>query len=122
MMLISVLLIWMARVVAGDLDYSCAMVNSENSPGVSLPRGDIHLTPSSTPLTLTCHLNPLHPQYLSGVNSSLLAFITNSTDRMDSTVINDTSIQAKFYPESPGVTDVACVIRLHDRCGSGRGV
>ena len=114
-MLLGLFLIWSARAVSGELDYSCAMVSSEESPGVSLPPGDIHLTPTSSPLTLTCHLNPRHRLYLSGLDSSLLAFLTNSTDQLVSRVVNQTSIQADFSPDSPGVTDVACVIRLPDR-------
>ena len=105
--------LWLSPVLS--LDYSCAGLEGDSSPGVSLPPGDLHLTPTSPPVVLTCHLNPRHPQYLSGVNSSLLAFISNSTVQMDSVIINDTSIQTKFSPESPGVTDVACVIKLPDR-------
>ena len=107
----------LARAVSGELDYSCAGVVSQNSPGVSLPPGDIHLQHSSHPLTLTCHLNPQHRIYLSGIDSSRLAFLANSTQQIPSRVVNHTSIQADFSPDSPGVTDVACIVRLPDKYG-----
>ena len=100
--------------VSGRLDYSCAGVTSDHSPGVSLPRGDLFLTPSASPVSLTCHLNPSHSLYLSGVNSSLLTFLFNSTEQTSSTVLNGTSIQISFKSDSPGVTDVACVVKHDD--------
>ena len=102
------------RPVWASLDYSCAGVGSDLSPGVSLPRGDLHLTPASSPASLTCHLNPSHSLYLSGVNSSLLTFLYNSTEQTSSRVLNETSIQIIFNPASPGVTDVACVVKHED--------
>ena len=103
-----------AGAVSGSLDYSCAGLASDLSPGVSLPPGDLHLTPSSPPVSLSCHLNPSHSLYQSGVNSSLLTFLYNSTERTSSVVLNETSIQIIFTPDSPGVTDVACVVKHDD--------
>ena len=111
---IAVCLILSGGPVWASLDYSCAGVGSDLSPGVSLPRGDLHLTPSSVPASLSCHLNPSHSLYLSGVNSSLLAFLYNSTEQTSSTVLNETSIKINFNPVSPGVTDVACVVKHDD--------
>ena len=111
---VAVCLILTAKAVWASLDYTCAGVGSDHSPGVSLPRGDLHLTPSSSPARLTCHLNPSHSLYLSGVNSSLLAFLYNSTHQSSSVVLNETSIQIDFKPDSPGVTDVACVVKHDD--------
>ena len=118
---VAVCLILTAEAVWASLDYTCAGVGSDHSPGVSLPRGDIHLTPSSffqwpssSPVSLTCHLNPSHSLYLSGVNSSLLTFLYNSTEQTSSTVLNETSIKINFNPGSPGVTDVACVVKHDD--------
>ena len=111
---IAVCLILIAGAVKARLDYSCAGVGSDHSPGVSLPRGDLHLTPSSAAASLTCHLNPGHSLYLTGVNSSLLTFLFNSTEQSSSLVLNETSIQINFNPDSPGVTDVACVVKHDD--------
>lgn len=110
----AVCLILTAGAVAASLDFTCAGLESALSPGVSLPPGDIHLSPSSPPLTLTCHLNPSHSLFLSGVNSSLLTFLYNSTEQTSSVVLNDSSIQIIFTPDSPGVTDVACVVKHDD--------
>ena len=111
---IAVCLILTGGVVRARLDYTCAGVESDHSPGVSLPRGDLHTTPTSSPASLTCHLNPAHSLYLSGANSSLLTFLFNSTEQSSSRVLNETSVQINFNPDSPGVTDVACVVKHDD--------
>ena len=103
-----------AEAVSGGQDYSCAGLGSDLSPGVSLPPGDLHLSPTSAPVSLSCHLNPSHSLYQSGVNSSLLTFLYNSTEQTSSLVLNETSIQIIFKPDSPGVTDVACVVKHED--------
>ena len=102
------------------MDYTC--LNSElTSPGVTLPRGDTEVHVGESPFNITCHLNPDHPEYLSGVVSKDLAFKTN-TEILNSTIINSTSISYSFNPVEEGVTDISCVILKDNNRASGRGV
>jgi len=90
------------------MDFTC-LSDMNPSPGVSLPRGDTSVQVGSSPVTLTCHLNPDHPEYLSGVRATDLAFQSNLTI-LKSTVLNETSISSMFIPLVEGVTDISCII------------
>jgi len=90
------------------MDYTC-LPDMIPSPGVSLPRGDTEVLAGSEPLNLTCHLNPDHPEYLSGVRATDLAFQSNLTI-LKSSILNATSISSMFSPMVEGVTDLSCII------------
>jgi len=89
-------------------DYTC-LSDMNPSLGVSLPRGDTEVRLGSKPFPLTCHLNPEHPEFLSGIRASDLAFKSNST-LLKSSIVDETSISSTFSPTIEGVTDVSCVI------------
>ena len=91
------------------MDFTC-LPDMFPSPGVSLPRGDTKVLVGSDPVNLTCHLNPDHLDYKSGVRAHDLAFKSNNTV-LKSNILNETTISSMFSPVEEGVTDIMCVIK-----------
>jgi len=91
------------------MDFTC-LPDMVPSPGVSLPRGDIKVLVGSDPVNLTCHLNPDHLDYKSGIRAIDLAFKSNNTV-LKSNILNATSISSMFSPVEEGVTDIMCIIK-----------
>ena len=85
---------------------------------MTYPRGDIfHLVGDDNPLELYCHLDPSHSYFKRGYDSRDLFFeiqgrgmgqkITLEKSRMETEILNDTTIKSTFYPpEVVGIFDV----------------
>lgn len=95
--------------------YNC-VPGMTDSPGVSLPRGDIKVEAGSEPFPIYCHLNPNHKYFkVDGLNSSDLGFYINNV-ALQSEIMNQTTIQALFNPENASVTHISCKVRpKHDK-------
>lgn len=103
---------WLPALVAASatFDYTCTP-SATDSPGVSLPRGDIYLL-NGTEQELTCLLNPRHAYYTrAGFTARDLYFWTPETGALEAERVNDTAIRTVFRADRAGITDVSCLLR-----------
>jgi len=102
-------------------DYAC-VPGITGSIGVTTPRGDINLLHNSDPVELFCHMSPFHPYFKQGYSSAHLSFIINGEDEnrkilpvhVVSDIVNKTTIKTKFSPETVGLFNVRCIIRVKE--------
>jgi len=102
-------------------DYAC-VPGITGSIGVTTPRGDINLLHNSDPVELFCHMSPFHPYFKQGYSSAHLSFIINGEDenrkilpvQVVSDIVNKTTIKTKFSPETVGLFNVRCIIRVKE--------
>jgi len=100
-------------------DYEC-VPGILGSIGVTTPRGDIDLPNNSDPVELFCHMSPFHQYFKQGYSSAHLSFIINGEDENQkilpvhvvSDIVNQTTIKTKFSPETVGLFNVRCIIRV----------
>lgn len=95
--------------------YNCLPgISGSDSPGVSVPRGDIKVEAGSEPFPIYCHLNPDHKYFKDdGLRSSDLGFYVNNV-ALPSNRINETTIQSMFDPNEAHVTLISCKVRPKD--------
>ncbi|XP_023325854.1 uncharacterized protein LOC111699412, partial [Eurytemora carolleeae] len=105
-----------------SMDYTC--IEGMSSIGVSLPRGEHELYKNSDPVNLTCHINIHHQLYKQGYSArdlmfEMTTFYTNTTSRLPSTVINNSSILSTFHPSEADQFKVTCFILVNTTNSTG---
>ena len=92
------------------------------SISVSLPRGDIEVLVGSDEFNIYCHLNPNYKYYTqNGARSRDLSFHILSArkgsvkTRLDSVILNETSIQATYDPKIVAKDRIECLVEVEGK-------
>ena len=90
---------------------------------VILPRGDIEVQVGDNALTLYCRLNPSYRYFKDyGLNARNLKFVMNNEDgsnKMESTILNETTISTTYNPSKIRTDQINCEIDID---GTFRGI
>lgn len=87
---------------------------------VSLPKGDIELLVGSNSIEIFCHLNPDYSYFKNeGARATDLSFYKISTksgsspEKMNSSILNDTSISAFYDPDTVAKDRIECRVNVN---------